>query len=259
MKIYYMDNLSVVELLEKIGLSKQEATVYLALARMGNGTASDIAGSSGVHRPNVYDALKRLEANSLVAAFKKDNKLVHTTTGFDALRGFVSEKIDYAEKLQQELTASSQNAQECEVSVFSGKRAIRVFVNNVIETLGKYGGESLCVSVDERKFFGHDDMAMNLLFSRMRENKWHERVIVAEGDDYLPAPEDTTTYATMPRKYLDSSTSFVVFGDRVAIVVFTEPVHVVMIRSRKTADSYRKKFYFLWKNAKKIRQKKKGL
>ena len=54
------------EALQRIGLSRYEAVVFLNLARAGAATASELARASGVNRVQTYRALDSLEARGLV-------------------------------------------------------------------------------------------------------------------------------------------------------------------------------------------------
>src|SRR2546425_12686460 len=54
------------EALQRIGLSRYEALVFVNLARAGATTAGDVARASGVNRGQTYRALEGLEAPGLV-------------------------------------------------------------------------------------------------------------------------------------------------------------------------------------------------
>src|SRR2546426_11529188 len=54
------------EALQRIGLSRYEALVFVNLARAGATTAGDVARASGVNRVQTYRALGGLEARGLV-------------------------------------------------------------------------------------------------------------------------------------------------------------------------------------------------
>src|SRR3989442_11206790 len=54
------------EALQRIGLSRYEALVFVNLARAGATTAGDVARVSGVNRVQTYRALEGLEAPGLV-------------------------------------------------------------------------------------------------------------------------------------------------------------------------------------------------
>src|SRR3989442_3623883 len=54
------------EALQRIGLSRYEALVFVNLARAGATTAGDVARVSGVNRVQTYRAFEGLEARGLV-------------------------------------------------------------------------------------------------------------------------------------------------------------------------------------------------
>src|SRR2546426_12665558 len=54
------------EALQRIGLSRYEALVFVNLARAGAATAGDVARASGVNRVQTYRALEGLEARGIV-------------------------------------------------------------------------------------------------------------------------------------------------------------------------------------------------
>src|SRR2546428_11962381 len=54
------------EALQRIGLSRYEALVFVNLARAGAATAGGLARASGVNRVQTYRALESLEARGLV-------------------------------------------------------------------------------------------------------------------------------------------------------------------------------------------------
>src|SRR3989475_12943078 len=54
------------EALQRIGLSRYEALVFVNLARAGATTAGDVARASGVNRVQTYRALEGLQARGLV-------------------------------------------------------------------------------------------------------------------------------------------------------------------------------------------------
>ena len=68
------------DMLRELGLSINEAKVYLALLRSGVTGAGKISDHCKLHRTNVYDALERLEQKGLVSyILKEDTKLFEAT------------------------------------------------------------------------------------------------------------------------------------------------------------------------------------
>lgn len=69
-----MDN----HLLESLGLTKNEISVYLALLRLGETTAGLIVDESHVTRSKIYDLLERLQQKGLVSfIYKKSVRYYH--------------------------------------------------------------------------------------------------------------------------------------------------------------------------------------
>lgn len=65
-----MDDTDAVETLTRLGLTTYEARVFLALQKLGSGTASDIAEVTDVPRSQVYGAAESLEERRLLAALQ---------------------------------------------------------------------------------------------------------------------------------------------------------------------------------------------
>lgn len=61
----------MLEELKKIGLSENEAKVYLALLEMGSATADEVAKKAGVKRPTTYVQFEDLMSKGLVSSFEK--------------------------------------------------------------------------------------------------------------------------------------------------------------------------------------------
>lgn len=245
--------MDILEMLEEVGLPRKEAEVYLALVKTGGSGASQVASLARMHRPNVYDILQRLGDKGLVASFTLNGKTAYTARKIGGLRDFLEEKMDCLDALSAELERYGQEGKECEVSVFSGRRVVRVVTADILATHGR-GDESLIFGVDEKSWMDADIVAMGRFFERMRKRGMKEKVLVAEGSSYFPAPRETTRYATLPKKYLDPATTTTVYGDKVALLVFSEPNHLIIIKNKKVAESYRRKFRLLWKVASKIRR-----
>lgn len=58
--------------LKKIGLSENEAEVYIALLELGSATAQEIAAKSGIKRTTIYVQIEALMKMGLVTSFEKE-------------------------------------------------------------------------------------------------------------------------------------------------------------------------------------------
>ena len=87
----------------------------------------------------------------------------------------------------------------------------------------------------------------------MIKHKLKEKVLAQEGETFLPGHPKPSEYRFLPKEFFDP-TSTVIFGNNVGILIFGEPVYVIKIKSKKVSDAYRKQFYLLWKNARKMKK-----
>lgn len=65
------------DILEQIGLNKNEAKIYEGLLDLGDASVSAIASASGVNRRNVYDAIKKLQKQNLISQVRGTKQLLY--------------------------------------------------------------------------------------------------------------------------------------------------------------------------------------
>ncbi|MFC5972296.1 TrmB family transcriptional regulator [Halomarina salina] len=85
-----------VEGLKRLGLSSYEAGVFVALQRLGTGTASDVSRTSEVPRSQVYGAAESLAERGLIEVVESSPKR-YRPVGLDAARRQLRERIDREE------------------------------------------------------------------------------------------------------------------------------------------------------------------
>ncbi|MBI5390393.1 hypothetical protein HZB02_02810 [Candidatus Woesearchaeota archaeon] len=238
-------------ILKQIGLTDNESKVYITLLKAGNSSVSKLAKESGLYRPYVYDTLKRLLEKGLVSFFSRDNKKFFKAAQPSQLLEREKEKIQELEKaiptFEAFLTVPKENAN---VELYSGKKVVRVVQKDVLKALLEKRGESLVIGVDEQRFMEADPIIMQQFFNQMKQNRLKERVLVREGDNYHPSYRETTIYRFLPKEHFSPNSIFV-YGNNVSIILFTEPLSGIIIRSKELAMSYRKQFELLWNVAKK--------
>lgn len=239
------------KILKQIGLTENEIQVYITLLKIGSSTVSQIAERSGLYRPYVYDTLERLQEKGLVSFVLKDNKRFFKAIHPSHLIEIEKEKLEELNKIVPQLESFLKlPKEETKVELYSGKKVVRVVQKDVLRTLLNNKGESLVIGVDEKKFTEADPIIMKQFFNQLKKNKLRERVLVREGDDYLPAHPETTKYKFLPKEFFDPTSTFI-YGNKVAIIIFGEPLHGLIIESKILSGTYRKQFELLWKVAKK--------
>jgi sugar-specific transcriptional regulator TrmB len=121
------------EILKDIGLSPNEAKIYVALVGLGEASVNTISVKTKINRSNVYDAMERLVEKGLASdVFTKREKL-YKAAHPKRVKEIVEEKLDVIEKILPDLTKRFE-ADEVEEEAFF-YRGIHAYKNYMFQIL----------------------------------------------------------------------------------------------------------------------------
>ena len=89
----------MLEELQEVGLSKNEAIAYLKLSEMGLSSAYKLAKEAGLFKANSYDALRKLVEKGLVSEKKIDKKTLYEAMDPSSLLDFIDSKREKVRNL----------------------------------------------------------------------------------------------------------------------------------------------------------------
>ena len=234
-------------LLEEVGLTKTEAKIYSTLLDSGSALAGAIAQKAGIHRRSVYDALERLIEKGLVSFITRNNRKWFEAASPNHLLHILDEKRDNIKDIIPEMEAKLKMAKELqETTFFKGKQALKTVFDDQIDT-GKdiwVIGASVSAYGTVKYYFPHYD-------KRRVEKKIRARIIFDESarkEKYL-GKVPLSEIRFLPKKY-NNPIAINIYGDKVAIVMWTDEPAAILIRNREVADGYRKYFDLMWSIAK---------
>jgi len=245
------------QILERLGLSRNEVRVYLALLKLGSASVTDIAKSSEVHRVNTYDALERLMVRGLVSAVVKINKKFYEAADPDRILDILREKeevIEETKKFLPELKLDyKMAAKRQEVHHFKGREGLKSIFEDVINTLKKG---------DEWLVFGSAGKGAIILPNYL--NKWEKRRVDA-GIKLKMLFNDTkqgriraeelsklkvTKVGLLPKDLISPSDVYV-YGDKTSINLWSEDMPLsILVENKEIADSFRAFFNWFWNTRK---------
>ena len=236
-------------ILAEIGLSKNEAKVFVTLLDLGSSTAGKVAEKSNVHRTNVYDALERLIVKGLVAYVIKGKIKLFEATDPKILMSILKEKENKLQNIMPQLLLSQQLAKDkSEAHIYQGVVAVRNILNHFLEigqpryTYGvpKKSSEMItkCFLENYHRRRSQAKIPMKLIYnSDAKERiKWLNKQPYTESR-YL-SPE------------CDSPVSTTVCGDEVVMTLYDDTPLIIQIKNAKIAQAYKKYFDVLWNMAK---------
>ena len=245
------------ETLEKLGLSRNEARVYLALLKLGSASVTDIAKSSGVHRVNTYDTLERLMEHGLVSAVVKVNKKYFEAADPDRILDILKEKekvIEEAKKILPELKLDyKMAAKRQDVHHFKGKEGLKSIFEDIIKTLKKneewlafgsagQGAVILPHYLDKwEKRRAEAGIKLKILFNDTEEGKVRGKEL---------SKLRLTKVGFLP-KGLMSPADVYIYGNKTTINLWSEDMPLsILVENKEIADSFRSFFDWFWKISK---------
>ncbi len=232
-----------IQILEEMGLTKAEAKTYLVLLEIGSSRAAKVVAKTGLHRRTVYDAIERLIEKGLVSYIKQNNVRNYEAVDPKQLREILNARKDELEGAMPQLELLyGLSKEKQETTFYRGKKALKAVFNDQIIV-----GEEIFI-------FGASVHAPEILkyyfphFDKERvKRKIKVNMIFDENAKGAKIPLSSVRY--VPKEY-SSPAATNIYGDKVAIVLWSEDPIAIVIKNKEIADGYKKYFDLLWKVAK---------
>jgi sugar-specific transcriptional regulator TrmB len=237
--------------LEKLGLNRNEARVYLSLLTLGRASAADVVKHVGTHRNIVYDNLEKLIEKGLVSFLSEGTKRIFIAEDPQAILDFLQakkESIGREELVAKSLlpdinkllsvTRSKQDAY-----LFRGVKGMKKVLGMALESK-----EYFCIGVTNASVELLGDSFWKNFNAKVDERKITERLLL-NADFENPGIIKQTKLRkqrVLPAQ-MSQVTEMMVFGEKVAIFVYSGVPIVVLIEDKHIAADFRKQFDVLWK------------
>jgi len=237
--------------LRDFGLTPTEEKLYLALLRLGSSAPTALVRETGSHKATVYAVLERLLQKGFVSFIVKGR-----TRHFQAADpGFLLELV---ERERKENTAREGSAQALvaqlralasapatmeQAYVLRGKRAVR----NLLEEILKQGSYD-CFS-SQGKFHDVFGPYFYQFEQRKREMGLKSRILFDEslrGKPFLGHVHGNIRF--IPKEYASPITTMI-FGKKLAMIVWSENPTAFVLESPEVVSSYRRYFEYVWRRA----------
>lgn len=245
------------KLLEEVGMTKGEISVYLTLLKLGETTTGRIIEEAQISSGKIYEILDKLIKKGLVSFIIKEKTKYFSAANPHRLIDYMKEKEANLKKKEEELrkelpsliNIQKSAVKEHETTLFQGIRGIQTAIFESLNILGK-NHEVLAMGVRSEK-----DEKYNILWE-----KWHnERIRNKVGCKMLFSDKGSQYYKTfknMPNtevKVLEGLTpsAIDVIGERVLIFTYDKEPSCLVINNAEIAKSFTTLFFILWNIAKK--------
>ena len=253
--------------LKKIGLSDNEAKVYLALLELGSATAQQISEKASVKRPTTYVELESLMKMGVVTTFEKAGKKDGPTKTL-----FRAEDPEYLKNIierQKKLSVERERAlsdvlpelgklflaagERPRVRFFEGVEGLKTMLGDFLKTKDKKI-EAATSADDVIKIFpSHEKNYMNLRVQKAIHSKL---LYTSSKGAYLKESDSVMLRESrfIPQEKFPFSCDMAIYENKVALSALKGDPIGIIIESKEIVDSLRSIFYLAWEAAEKYQK-----
>ena len=245
--------------LKNLGLSENEAKVYMAMLELGPATVLEISAKAGVNRPTAYVQIESLKKMGLVSTQMKGKKHIFIAESpeqlefmIDRQKSELEQKKDELQKLLPDLTAMfNVSDQKPQVRFFEGVEGLMKIQDEFLKNKSK---ESISMSsLDDvmNVFPAHPQKYTPRRVQRGIKSRLiytSSRGAFLKSDPALLREVRFISPEKMPFN-LDMS----IYDDVVAIANLRGTVSGVIIKNQNIADSFRNLLNFIWSSSEEVK------
>lgn len=229
------------KILEELGLTANEVKIYLTLLNQGTLNVGKLTSKCGVHRRSVYDGLDRLIEKGIVGYIKVNNIKEYSASNPKELLNILKRKENELEEIMPSLEESYNLTKAKKKTVFfRGKEGIK----HIFEDQLKVGEEILVIGGSNKVY----DLLKYYLphYERERKNKKIKTKLIFDTKEQVKIPMSKIRYTI----YSLGPSAINIYGNKVAIIVWSDAPYAILIEDVDITKSYRQHFELIWSVAK---------
>lgn len=241
---------NLLPILKSIGLSENQAKVYLAGLELGPASILDIARVSGVKRTTIYSVMEELLGHDYFTTLKKEGKKQYIAIDPDSLKHLIIERQETLTHNLPELRALySLSPNKPKVIFYEGVENIKRIMEEPVRLLPK-GHQYFRINSDQQEMIKTVGEDWWKELSEKRIKKGLPIKVIADRIPH-PIPEliEAGPKALREIRFLPESIHIPVreqiYGDKVAIIDLKTPMALV-IEDKNVAELHRIFFESLW-------------
>ncbi len=245
------------EILEKIGFTRGEIKVYLALIELGESSIGPLSKKSGVTPAKVYGIIEKLKGKGLITTVIKSDARHFQAFNPDRLLDFLEDKEK--EVIQQKneirelipgLVSKQGKGAEQNAQVYETIGGIRALYDEIIEYLGESKEDFIGFTLGDE----YENTKANMFFknydAKRRKLGIKIKLLALKSQmDFLKKKYGKDRNIEIRYSKHSLPTGLIIFGDRVATLIWGDVPTAFVIQSKQNADVYRKFFSDVWKSS----------
>jgi len=245
----------MIDQLQELGLSKNEATIYLFLLKHPAVTTGPIIKETKIANSRVYESLQSLIDQGIVSySIQKDGKHFHANDPAIFTQK-AQHTVQKAQQLVPQLQQQIQHEQYDHVSkVYEGYDGFKTAFSNIIDTCPR--GETIFIVGFSMPQHAPESLRTFITNQNLKsvQKKHNLHILIDQTAKYTLGQdreqEANTTVRYMPPGFI-SPAAMDIFQDYVYIFLWDKKPYVYMIKNKGIAESFKNYFLSLWNIAEK--------
>ncbi|MEK6964248.1 MAG: helix-turn-helix domain-containing protein [Nanoarchaeota archaeon] len=242
--------------LKELGLSEGQISVYSATLDLGTSTLNSIHEKTGIERRNIYDILNKLIERGFISYTVENGKRAYQCTSPSNVLEEIKRKKEALDILEKEtskiMNMFNLSKPKIRAEVYRGDDALKALLEESLNYKESFwiGGNSEVYNTNLKAWFNH--------WMARRVEKRHMMYDLVDHGTWLDGlkPNDKAAhkkshyqYCALP-KNLASPLIIVIFGNKVAQVLWSKQPFAFVLESEEIKESFMKYFHYFWKKPK---------
>jgi sugar-specific transcriptional regulator TrmB len=233
--------------LEDIGLSKNEISVFVKLLELGESKAGEIITKTGLQSSAVYNSINVLIEKGLISYIKKSQVKYYKAAEPETILDYIEKKKSEYLRLLPELKSRQTKNEEESVEFYNSFKGIKTIMSE-LEKDAKKG--------DVLRFFSIEDpeeykIAMDKVFKAEKQLR-KEKKLISKGIYHEKTRYMIKASSISKHRFVNfpMPPNTQILGDKVAIISWKgEEPSGILIKSKNIAKSYIDFFEHMWEKA----------
>lgn len=227
-------------ILTSLGLSENEATLYLTSLEHGPTPVQALAKETGLSRVTVYSLIEHLTKRGLMTSVEKGKKTLYAAEPADRLLSFGEQQAQELKSTIREMKSEihelklKERGEQPVVKLYEGKESLKALQADVIKTKPKFLYEFEDVEV-ARTVFQDQDLLLDLYETLVKTKT--DRYLLHQMSDKPPIKRSAHEHIFTFQSGKQISGSILTYGDKVALSVYKGKQMLVLIESKELAET----------------------
>ena len=238
------------DILRKVGLSEGEIKIYGAMLEIGATSIKKIHEKIGIDRRNIYDILNKLIERGLIGYVETNDRKIFKISDPEKILSYIEEKKSNLDEIKNEISKIvpsmkkiiNSEKQELFSEIFKGPEGIKAVWDDMLNYDAIYWIGSGMYVPNKFPAYWND---WNKRRAKKKIGSYHLFRYEKRKEVSLKTFPNSKF---LPAEFSGNPTVTVVYGDKVAQMLYGENVTAFVITSSELAENYKKYHKYLWDN-----------